>query len=66
MSIENLEKTIEINIEDYNKGETVSLVPFMLEVIETFKDQSDQIADLRKYIAETLIDYDNIKIGGND
>jgi len=38
----------------------------MLSTIKTFKDLSDQIADLRKQIAEMEIDYDNVKIGGND
>ena len=39
---------------------------FMQHTINMFKDQSDMIADLKKHIAETEIDFNNIKIGGND
>ena len=34
---------------------------FMISTIEMFKEQSDMIADLRKHISETEIDYKNIK-----
>jgi len=41
---------------------------FMGEIINTFKDQSDEIANLRQELAkkEDVIDVNNIKIGGTD
>ena len=70
MSIEQLEKIKD----DYHKrvgGTTIKhedlyIKQFMQRTIDTFKEQSDMIADLRKHISETEIDYKNIKIGGND
>ena len=40
---------------------------FMITTIDTFKDQSDMIADLRKELAQKdSIDVNDIKIGLND
>lgn len=68
MSIEKLEEIIDKYIEDYQNGITANLNVFSYEVISTFKDQSDMIADLRQELAkkEDKIDVNNIKIGGTD
>ena len=68
MSIKDLEEIAIENIIKYQRGENVNLNIFFEEVINTFKDQSDELADLRQELAkrEDAIDYDNIKIGGTD
>ena len=64
-NIEGLEKIRELYFNEggvFEENNRTNIIDyFMKTVIDTFKDQSDQITDLRKYIAETLIDYDNIK-----
>jgi len=79
MSIEKLEKTKKSFTERYNFIRTqeplreiiyslLDVQNYMREVVNTFKDQSDEIANLRQELAkkEDCIDYDNIKVGGND
>lgn len=63
MSIEKLEKIMDFYIEDYRNGKTVNLCIFLTEVIDTFKHQSNQIADLRQELSkkEDVIDVNNIK-----
>ena len=52
MSIEKLTEIALDNITKYQRQENVNLNIFFEEVINTFKDQSDMIADLRKELAQ--------------
>jgi len=66
MSIEKLEKIFDDYY--YRSQSALNIGKFMLMIIDTFKDQSDMIANLRQELAkkEDCIDYNNIKVGGND
>lgn len=67
MSIENIEKLIVASIENYKKGGNVNLILFFEAIVDTFKHQSDQIADLRQELAKKdAIDINSIKVGGTD
>lgn len=48
---------------DTGNAETYKILDLLIPIL---KDQSDQIADLRKHIAEMEIDCADIKIGGTD
>jgi len=72
MSIEKLEEikdkynnTFNDESQTYRELHTLE---FMFEAINTFKDQSDEIANLRQDLAkkEDVIEVNNIKIGGTD
>ena len=66
MSIKGLEKIRELYFNEggvFEENNRTNIIDyFMKTVIDTFKDQSDQIADLRKQIAQED-DIKNIKIG---
>jgi len=71
MSIEQLESmqdsySNEVHFGNRDKVDIIAnyLHFFITNIILILKDQSDMIADLRKELAETKIDYNNIKIGG--
>jgi len=77
MGIEGLEKIHKNYIKTiFNKKSKVQIVTtnsshlilFMQEVIDTFKDQSDEIANLRQELAkkEDVIEVNDIKVGGTD
>jgi len=79
MSIEKLEKTKKSFTERYNFIRTqeplreimyslLDVQNYMVETINTFKDQSDEIANLRQELAkkEDIIDVNEIKVGGTD
>jgi len=74
MSIEKLEKIRKL-LQDFYEGgafrehnRLILMDNFIRTTIDTLKDQSDEIANLRQELAkkEDCIDYDNIKVGGND
>jgi len=66
MSIEKLEDILIDYLEYEPVGDNISI--FMQTAIDTFKDQSDMIANLRQELAkkEDVIEVNNIKIGGTD
>ena len=66
MSIEKMEEIKENYINNPVYHGSYEIGCFMISTIEMFKEQSDMIADLRKHISETEIDYESIKIGGTD
>jgi len=72
MSIEGLEKIRELYFNEggaFEENNRINIIDyFMKTTIDTFKHQSDQIADLKQKLAkkEDVIDMHNIKIGGTD
>jgi len=61
MSVAKLEKIFD---DYYNKSQSaLNIGKFMLMIIDTLKDQSDEIANLRQELAkkEDVIDVNNIK-----